>query len=78
MVKRTEYKHTSGTDGLELALLRIEPEEDAEVKGILQLVHGMCEHKERYETFMRFMAKRGWICVIHDHRGHGGSVKDPA
>ena len=43
--------------------------------GILQIVHGMSEHKERYLPFMEAMAKSGWICVIHDHRGHGESVK---
>ena len=32
----------------------------------LQLVHGMCEHKERNEPLMQFMAARGYACVIHD------------
>ena len=64
MTKRSEYKHISGTDGLELSVMRIEPDEPSEVKGILQLVNGMSEHKERYTGFMRYMAKRGYICVI--------------
>ena len=75
MTKRTEYKHVSGSDGLELSVMRIEPEDPDSVKGILQLVHGMCEHKERYVHFMRYMAKRGYICVIHDNRGHGSSIR---
>ncbi len=76
MIKSSEYKHRSSSDELELAVLRIEPEDPADVKGILQLVHGMSEHKERYAEFMRYMAKRGYICVIHDNRGHGCSIKD--
>ena len=44
-------------------------------KGILQLVHGMSEYKERYLPFMEYMAKKGYVCVIHDHRGHGKSVR---
>lgn len=76
MTKRSEYKHISGTDGLELAVMRIEPDDPSEVKGVLQLVHGMSEHKERYAGFMRYMAKRGYICVIHDNRGHGSSVEN--
>ena len=44
---------------------------------VVQLVHGMCEHKERYYPLMEFLASRGFACVIHDHRGHGGSVKSP-
>jgi len=35
----------------------------------------MCEHKERYLPFMEYMAARGFVCIIHDHRGHGGSVR---
>ena len=43
--------------------------------GIVQLVHGMCEHKERYVPFMEFLADNGYASIIHDHRGHGESVK---
>ena len=35
----------------------------------------MCEHKERYLPFLQEMADHGYVCVIHDHRGHGGSVR---
>lgn len=44
-------------------------------KAIFQIVHGMCEHKGRYEPFMRFMAENGFVVVAHDHRGHGESVQ---
>ncbi|MFQ7077829.1 MAG: hypothetical protein ACLRSW_07770 [Christensenellaceae bacterium] len=27
---------------------------EGEPKGIFQIVHGMCEYKERYDDFMRF------------------------
>ncbi len=42
--------------------------------GILQMVHGMCEHEERYHNFMRDMAGRGYVALMHDNRGHGKSV----
>lgn len=45
-------------------------------KGIVQISHGMCEHKERYIDFMNYLNKCGYICVIHDHRGHGQSLID--
>ena len=35
----------------------------------------MSEHKERYLPFMEYLAKLGYVTVIHDHRGHGKSVK---
>ena len=59
-------------DGLGLSVLWVTPEKEA--KGILQISHGMSEYKERYLPFMEYMAEQGYICVIHDHRGHGKSV----
>lgn len=63
----------SPADGLEISVLTCHPGEGA--KGIVQLVHGMCEHKERYVPFMEFLADNGYASIIHDHRGHGESVK---
>ena len=71
------YTHISGTDGLPLSVLRIEPDGGRAIKGIVQIAHGMCEHKERYVDFMKFLAGNGYITVIHDHRGHGESVRSP-
>lgn len=67
-------KIKSKRDGLELELAIIEPSYNP--IGIVQLVHGMSEHKERYYDFMNYLAQNGYICAIHDHRGHGASVKD--
>ena len=64
----------ASADGLDLAVLASIPEETP--RGVVQLVHGMCEHKERYLPFMEWLSGHGYACVIHDHRGHGASVKD--
>lgn len=64
----------SECDGLDLDITIIEPE--CEIKGIFQISHGMAEHKERYYKFMEYLAKNGYVTVIHDHRGHGKSVKE--
>lgn len=45
-------------------------------KAIVQIVHGMCEYKERYLDFMAYLNKCGYVVIIHDHRGHGQSVLD--
>lgn len=63
----------ASADGLELSVMLSTPE--GEAAGIVQLVHGMCEHKERYIPFMEFLSSQGFVCIIHDHRGHGASVK---
>lgn len=48
--------------------------EEGEARGVIQIVHGMIEHIERYENFAMEMVKRGYIVVGHDHLGHGYSV----
>lgn len=47
-------------------------------RGIVQLVHGMCEHIERYDEFARFLAEKGFAVCGHNHIGHGGSCPDQA
>ena len=74
MVKRYRQFFRSDADGLRISALSICPEE-MPYKGVIQLVHGMSEHKERYEPFMEYMASLGYVAVIHDHRGHGQSVR---
>ena len=71
-MKTEHISFVSKQDELVLAGLIIAPEYP---KAVLQLAHGMCEHKERYIPFMEYMAEQGFACVIHDHRGHGRSVK---
>ena len=64
----------SEKDCLQLEVAILEPKEKP--KGIVQISHGMSEHKERYYEFMKYLYENGYICVIHDHRGHGASVKN--
>ena len=40
-------------------------------KAVLQMVHGMQEHKERYYSFIEYLNKNGYAVVISDMRGHG-------
>ena len=63
----------SNSDNLKISILICQPREHP--KAVVQIVHGMCEHKERYIPFMEFLASHGFACIIHDHRGHGESVK---
>lgn len=62
----------SNRDGLDIEIAIIEPV--GEARGIVQISHGMAEHKERYYDFMKYLVKNGYIVVIHDHRGHGKSI----
>ncbi len=67
-------KLISACDGLELNVTELVPDSGKPV-GILQISHGMSEHSKRYVPFMEFMCRQGYVCVIHDHRGHGESLK---
>lgn len=43
---------------------------------IIQIAHGMVEHKERYEWLCSHLANHGYIVAINDHRGHGKSIDE--
>ena len=72
MEQKTYIK--ASADDLKLATMLIAPDK-RQPRAIVQFVHGMCDHKERYYSFMHFLASHGYVCIIHDQRGHGESVK---
>ena len=71
-MKKEFFIIKSNCDGLELDVALFIPKE---IKGIVQLSHGMVEHKEYYYDFMKYLVDNGFACIINDHRGHGKSVK---
>ena len=72
-IRRKYFVIASAQDGMPLEGMMVIP---SRPRVVLQIAHGMCEHKERYLPFMRYMAERGYLCVIHDHRGHGASRRE--
>lgn len=70
---KTEFIKSS-SDNLKIEIAYTIPK--GEIKGIVQISHGMSEHKERYFKFMEYLSENGYVCIINDHRGHGNSVKD--
>lgn len=42
--------------------------------GVLMIIHGMAEHRKRYDDFATFMANNGYITIIYDQRGHGDTA----
>ena len=43
-------------------------------KGLILVLHGMAEHKERYEYFINRLVKDGYAVLSTDERGHGESA----
>ena len=74
MAKIRTFIMVSDCDGLPLSLCMALPDDEQPV-ALVQLAHGMAEHKERYLPFMEYLAQHGYASVINDHRGHGASVR---
>jgi len=49
----------------------------ANPKAVVQLIHGMEEHQERYEDFAHFLNENGYCVVSSDMRGHGKTAETP-
>ena len=73
-MKEENIKIKSRCDGLELDTKLFIPK--GKILGIVQLSHGMVEDKKYYYDFMKYLTKNGFVTIIHDHRGHGKSIKD--
>lgn len=74
-MERNDFTIESQFDGLEIKVVVMVP--DTQIRGVVQFAHGMAEHKERYFDFMKYLAAAGFVTVIHDHRGHGESLRSP-
>lgn len=44
--------------------------------GVVQIVHGIAEHIERFEPVAIYLNSLGYVVVAEDHMGHGRSIGD--
>ena len=54
------------------------PDESTEIRGTVQIIHGMAEHQRRYKDFSEFLKSSGYVVATSDLRGHGVNVKREA
>ncbi|MBO7376057.1 MAG: lysophospholipase [Clostridia bacterium] len=71
----TVVKYPSSDGKTEIRGRIWQPEED-DVRGIVQIVHGMAEHVSRYEDYAKHLCEAGFACAGEDHLGHGDSCPD--
>ena len=45
-----------------------------EIRGVVQIAHGVAEYATRYAPFARYLCDHGFVVVANDHLGHGQSV----
>lgn len=74
MVKMSDFTFlsASGVNNIHCRLWK----PDGEVRGVVQLVHGVAEHIGRYGAFAEYLTAHGFAAVGDDHLGHGLSVND--
>lgn len=74
MVKKREFTYDSGDGKAKIHAIAWSPEERP-ILGVLQIIHGMVEHIDRYDEFARFLAEHGIVVVGNDHLGHGTTAE---
>lgn len=67
---------TTMSDGFEIAVNRWIPDEETEIKGVVQLHHGLCEHSLRYDRIGSILAENGYVLNAYDMRGHGRTAQN--
>ncbi|MBO4914066.1 MAG: lysophospholipase [Oscillospiraceae bacterium] len=76
MANRKEFYFPSSDGKTQIHAVEWTPE--GEVKGVLQIAHGVAEYALRYEPFAEFMTEHGFVVAANDHIGHGKSVAEGA
>lgn len=71
---REEFYFDSRDGQSKIHAVRFSPDEGKVVRGVVQIVHGMSEHIERYVEFAEFLTDKGFVVTGEDHLGHGKSV----
>lgn len=73
MIRKEEFYFDSRDGEHKIHAVKWVPEVEKPVC-IVQIVHGMAEHIDRYDEFAAYLANKGILVVGDDHLGHGKSV----
>ncbi|MDO5445238.1 MAG: alpha/beta fold hydrolase [Eubacteriales bacterium] len=70
----TDFTLKSSTGTNALRCRKLIP--DCGVRGVVQIIHGIGEHIERYDTFMAYLVSQGFAVCGMDLLGHGKTARD--
>lgn len=74
-IVHNEFRLPSSTGVADLYIQSLVPENNADIKGVLMIVHGMAEHTDRYLDVAKYLCEKGIAVYMHEHAGHGRSIK---
>lgn len=72
------YSFVSHTGNGQIFVQSLAPADPTAVNGVIQIVHGMAEHTDRYLDAAGYFCDHGYAVIMHDHAGHGKSVTNEA
>ena len=67
----------SSTDGKNTIHAELFVPSDSNIKGVVQISHGMLDYIGRYRLVAEAFCAAGYVLAGNDHLGHGDSVKTP-
>jgi len=65
-----------GSTGKKIFTRKWLPENNSDIKAVVQIAHGMAEHSGRYADFAEKLVKEGFVVFANDHLGHGKTAGD--
>lgn len=69
-INRINFTFTN-KDNISINAYKWIPKDSDNIKGVVQIAHGMNEHILRYDYFAKELNRHGYLVYGHDHRGHG-------
>ena len=74
MIKKS-FTFPSAAGDCDIAAVAYLPESGS-LRGVVQIIHGMLEHIDRYDHFAEQFTAQGYAVYGHSHLGHGHSVNE--
>lgn len=72
-VEDKKYKSVNGKNHIHVKIWYPDCDKK-DIKGVIQIAHGMIDHIGRYGDMAEYFAQKGYVVAGNDHLGHGDSV----